>query len=287
MRPVVVTVGPLVAASANNIATSQTIPTGGGTVALNGTLASSTFVGTGSIGSGNVLTISAVTSGYLNRGFLLNGLGVSANTQVTGLLSTTTNQAGTYTVSASQTVSSTTIYGNTVVTLDTARRIGIASNGNDSGITFTITGLDWANAPISEVVTGASGATASSVLDYLVVYSIVASAATASTITVGTTSVAGSPWIRFDEWALAGVTAQFVAVGTVNYTYQTSGDDIEYLVSRASFVWDSTGVSTNVVGATTTQTIAGNPPPRYGRILLNSGTGSVRANIMQSGVAPV
>jgi len=187
MRPVVVTVGPLVAASANNIATSQTIPTGGGTVALNGTLASSTFVGTGSIGSGNVLTISAVTSGYLNRGFLLNGLGVSANTQVTGLLSTTTNQAGTYTVSASQTVSSTTIYGNTVVTLDTARRIGIASNGNDSGITFTITGLDWANAPISEVVTGASGATASSVLDYLVVYSIVASAATASTITVGTT----------------------------------------------------------------------------------------------------
>ena len=126
MRPVVVTVGPLVAASANNIATSQTIPTGGGTVALNGTLASSTFVGTGSIGSGNVLTISAVTSGYLNRGFLLNGLGVSANTQVTGLLSTTTNQAGTYTVSASQTVSSTTIYGNTVVTLDTARRIGIA-----------------------------------------------------------------------------------------------------------------------------------------------------------------
>ncbi len=207
MRPVTVTVGPLVAASANNICTSQTIPAGGGTLALNGALASSSFVGTGSV-AGSVLTISAVTSGVLNRGYALNGLGVQANTVVSGPLASTTNGAGTYVVSVSQTVSSTTIYGNTVVTLDTPRRVIITSAGNDSGITFTLTGTDWANTPISEVVTGSNAGVASSVFDYQTLTSIVASGATASTITVGTNGVAAPPGLgltnmRLVPWALS------------------------------------------------------------------------------------
>ena len=281
MRPVIVTVGPLVAASANNIATSQTIPTGGGTVALNGTLASSTFVGTGSIAS-NVLTISAVTSGYLNRGFLLNGLGVKALTQVSGPLSTTTNQAGTYVVNVAQTVSSTTIYGKTTVTLDTPRRIGITSAGNDSGMTFTLTGLDWAGTSISETVTGANVGVASSVLDYSVLYSIVASAATASTITVGTTSVAASAWVRFDEYTTAPVGAQFEVTGTVNYTLQMTYRTVD--ANRAGVVWDSSGSS--VVGATANATIGLATTPLWANVLLNSGSGSVTATFMQYGVAP-
>ena len=282
MRPVTVQVGPLVAASASNICAAQTIPSGGGTLALNGTLASSSFVGTGSI-AGNVLTISAATSGVLNRGNLLNGLGVQPLTTPIGVLVSTTNGVGTYVVNVSQTVSSTTIYGNTVVTLDTPRRIIITSGGNDSGITFTLTGLDWANTPISEVVTGANVGVASSVLDYASLTSIVASGATASTITVGTNGVAASPWVRFDEYALGPMGAQFSVTGTVNFSLQTDFSDVDG--NRAGVVWDTS--ASTVVNATTTTTAALAACPKWARVLLNSGTGSVSATFIQYGVAPV
>src|ERR1700738_3979004 len=109
MRPTTVTVGPLASAATNNICTTQT-PAAGTTFALNGTLATNSFQGTGSI-AGNVLTISAVTSGIIAGGTRVSGVGVQANTVVMGPLGTTTNGAGTYVVHVSQTVSSNTIYG--------------------------------------------------------------------------------------------------------------------------------------------------------------------------------
>jgi hypothetical protein len=72
----------------------------------------STTVGalvTGSI-SGTTLTVSAVTSGTLYVGQTIQGTGVTALTIITAL-GTGTGGAGTYTVSTSQTVSSTTLYG--------------------------------------------------------------------------------------------------------------------------------------------------------------------------------
>lgn len=72
----------------------------------------STTVGaivTGSI-SGTTLTVSAVTSGTLYVGQTIQGTGVTALTIITAL-GTGTGGAGTYTISTSQTVSSTTLYG--------------------------------------------------------------------------------------------------------------------------------------------------------------------------------
>jgi hypothetical protein len=72
----------------------------------------STTVGaivTGAI-SGTTLTVSAVTSGTLYVGQTIQGTGVTALTIITAL-GTGTGGAGTYTVSTSQTVSSTTLYG--------------------------------------------------------------------------------------------------------------------------------------------------------------------------------
>lgn len=72
----------------------------------------STSVGarvTGSI-SGTTLTVTAVTSGTLYVGQTIQGTGVTVLTIITAL-GTGTGGAGTYTVSASQTVSSTTLYG--------------------------------------------------------------------------------------------------------------------------------------------------------------------------------
>jgi len=64
---------------------------------------------TGSI-TGTTLTVSAVTSGTLYVGQTIQGTGVTALTIITAL-GTGSGGAGTYTVSTSQTVASTTLYG--------------------------------------------------------------------------------------------------------------------------------------------------------------------------------
>jgi len=70
--------------------------------------------GTGSI-AGTTLTLTAVSAGSFGNGNTLAGAGVTAGTKITGYL-TGTGGAGTYSVSISQTVSSTTITGTVVAT---------------------------------------------------------------------------------------------------------------------------------------------------------------------------
>ena len=57
MRAITVSVGPLAAANATNIASAQTVPSAGGQIGLNGSLSATPFVGTGSI-SGKLSVIS-------------------------------------------------------------------------------------------------------------------------------------------------------------------------------------------------------------------------------------
>lgn len=70
--------------------------------------ASAGAIVTGSI-TGTTLTVTAVTSGTLYVGQTIQGTGVTANTMITALVSGT-GGTGTYTVSTSQTVASTTLY---------------------------------------------------------------------------------------------------------------------------------------------------------------------------------
>lgn len=77
---------------------------------VSNTFAASTYYGatvTGSI-SGTTLTVSAVTGGTIKVGQTISGTGIAAGTYITAK-GTGTGGTGTYTVSASQTVSSTTI----------------------------------------------------------------------------------------------------------------------------------------------------------------------------------
>jgi hypothetical protein len=68
---------------------------------------------TGAIASGGTsLNVTAVSSGVIQVGMLLTGTGVTAGTTITAL-GTGTGGTGTYTVSAAQTVASTTITGQT------------------------------------------------------------------------------------------------------------------------------------------------------------------------------
>ena len=73
---------------------------------------------TGSI-SGTTLNVSAVGSGTLGVGMTVYGTGVSAGTTITAL-GTGSGGAGTYTISATQTVSSTSMTGGFAVTIGTA-----------------------------------------------------------------------------------------------------------------------------------------------------------------------
>lgn len=214
MRPIQVTVGPLAAASANNIALSQSI-----------------------------LSATSVT---LNGSLVTGGVAV----------------------------------------LDKPRRVLITSAGNNSGITFTVTGTTFAGSSVSETVTGANVGSVATVTDFATVTSIVTSGATASTITVGTNSVAGSAWVRLDPWSDANVSIQATVSGTVNYTLQQTNDDPNspyYPVTVPNVTWINSN-DANVVGATATQQSNYLFTPIFARVLLNSGTGSVTVTYVQSGV---
>jgi len=102
----------------------------------------SSFVG--SI-SGTTLTVTSINSGGINLGQYLSGSGITPGTKIVGFLTgagNNINEAGTYTVSVSQTVASTTItaYYERPLSLDSAFvRINTYSNGQP----ITNGGLDY------------------------------------------------------------------------------------------------------------------------------------------------
>lgn len=214
MIPIRVSVGPLVTASANNIAHSQT-PGSAGKLTLNG---------------------STVTGG--------------------------------------------------VAVLDTARNVLITTTADEAANTFTITGTNWAADIISEVMIGPNDTTGTSILDYKTVISIVISGGASGALTVGTTTTAGSPWARLDEWANSYVSIQCNVTGTINYTVQQTLDDPNdptNPVLPANITWVNSSDASAVSATGSIQTNYGFVPI-WARVLLNSGTGSVTASFVQSGV---
>lgn len=319
-RPITVQVGPLASATATKISTSQ--KSAGSPIVLNGAAGTATAnnIATSQTpsGAGNLtLDGSTVTSGVANLGsmvyvyitsagndsgrtFTVSGYGYNASGGPYAISETITG-ANASTVSSTkkfQTITSIAISGAAAgavtvgtygaATLDTARRVLITSAGNDSGITFAITGTNWAGDTISETLTGPNATTAYTVLDYLTVTSIVPSGAVASTLTIGTNTIASSPWVYFDQFASMGpVSIQVDGTGTVNWTIQQTLNDPNALqnnpVAVASMDWLS-HPDTTLVGSTTTTGVQGNYayPPAYARVLLNSGTGTVKATFVQN-----
>lgn len=78
-----------------------------------------------------------------------------------------------------------------VATFDTPRRVLLASAGNDSAITFTITGTGRQGRAQSETLVGSNAGSVYSLLDYLTVTNI-ASSGNASSVTAGTNAVGSS-----------------------------------------------------------------------------------------------
>lgn len=106
------------------------------------------------------------------------------------------------------------------------------------------------------------------------------------TVTDASGGPKGSALVRLDEWAPAALMVQCNATGTVDYDVQYSLDDPNSPtdpVAEADMQWTT---YTDGDGETADVTFQALFVPLFARILLNSGTGSVRATFVQNGVVP-
>jgi len=175
-----------------------------------------------------------------------------------------------------------------VATLDTPRRVLFTPSGNESANTFTILGTNASGMPQTEVISGTNATAFYTNLDFKTVSSITLASAAAAAITVGTTTVASSPWIRFDEYALSQTAIQCSVTGTVSYTIQQTLQDPNSPtnpVAPYSLVWLQSSDSQAVNASGNIQS-SYQYSPTFARVTLNSGTGSVTATFTQFGVAP-
>jgi len=296
--------------TANNICLSQS-PAGAGLLTLNGSLASTRqpigFNGSAAAGAtiayldvpsriyftsaGNDSGVTLTIVGTLQSATTF-GPGIGQSEVVTGANASTVSSSNVYSQILSITISGASAGTVTVgtygpATFDTARQVIITSGGNDTGITFAITGTDWAGNAIGETPTGANGAAATSVLSYRSITSIKSSAAVATTVTVGTNGVASSPWAVFDELASFGpVSIQCTVSGTANGSVQQTLQDPNSTsnpIAPALMAW-ANHPDSNLVNFSTT--VQGNYAyqPKYARVVLNSetGTGSISAIFTQA-----
>lgn len=178
-----------------------------------------------------------------------------------------------------------TLVASGVATLDQQRRVLFTSSGDDTGITFTITGTNAAGDVISEALRGGN-TTAYSVLDYKTITSITSSGASAGTVAIGTNGIAGSPWVRLDEYALPNLSIQAVVSGTINYTIQQSYDDPN---SPTNVVLPSAMTWSQLVAATGSSAVTNVAyQPLFVRVLVNSNTNpaTVTTTFLQTGIVP-
>lgn len=96
-----------------------------------------------------------------------------------------------------------------------ARNIRITSGGNDSGITFTVSGYDLYGYPMTETITGANAGIASGAKAFKYIASVTCSGDVATTVSVGTGDVFGFP-LRADYLFYATLYFNNVPATTAN-----------------------------------------------------------------------
>ncbi len=158
-----------------------------------------------------------------------------------------------------------------VSTTTVAQKVVITSAGDDSGITFTITGTNADNQTISEVVTGANTTTATSTIYYKTVTSILTSGSTTSTVTVGYSASNGSSNMIVTDWSQSpfNPTFEVTVSGTISYSVQVTQDDI-YAIANPTWLDPIWMTSQSLTSATTTKLNSIVSPCRATRIIINS-----------------
>jgi hypothetical protein len=298
----------LAAASANNIATSQS--PGAGAIVLNGSAtaggggiltigglgaitAGSGYVpgayrnvpATGGSGSGAVFgSVLVGSTGTVIAVSMIGGSPGSAYAAADSLSATAANLGGTG--SGFAVAVATGGVTTAVATLDTQRRVIVTSGSNDTGINFTVNGTNDAGVAITDTFAGASGGAAQSNLDFKTVTSVTHTGSVAGTVTVGTNGVGSTPWLGMNWHAQpSNISADGVVVsGTVNWSFQYTYDDMNNLPSGVSLPTVFTHSVLNGVTGTQDGVITAGPVSAV-RFLINSGTGAFRGTVMQAGIS--
>jgi hypothetical protein len=172
-----------------------------------------------------------------------------------------------------------------VATLDVPRRVLITSAGNDSGITFTVTGTGANGLALSEVLTGGNATGVYTNHDFATVTGISSSAATASTVEAGTNGVGSSIPVIVDTIVNpANYGVAVTVTGTVTYTVEMSYDDFAPLFDlnantptwfpASGFNSQTSNQNGNIVG-----------PCTMIRLTVNSGTGTVSMKLIKPLIA--
>lgn len=118
------------------------------------------------------------------------------------------------------------------VTLSSGRQVTITSAGNDTGVTFTVTGTDVNGTAQTEAITGASGAAATSTKYFKTITEIANSAASAGAVTAGINALAAdvvfagrmrlrAVWVKDSATAGTLEFRQESAAGTANLKFDT------------------------------------------------------------------
>ena len=179
----------------------------------------------------------------------------AANLTLNGALCATINGNSVYAPSVS----------GTAATADGAwaRKIGITSDANDSGITFTITGTDVNGKALSETVTGPSSTTVystnSTAANFKSVTKIATRAATTGNITVGTAAVAADVYCRAlgvvpYQSTITGIkiwVAEAFNAGTADPIEIGKSDDQDYLADVATGIMRAVTTTGNTGAAVT------------------------------------
>ena len=178
-----------------------------------------------------------------------------------------------------------------IATLASPGRVTITSAGNDSGITFTITGTSApyqnAGGPLVETITGGNVAAVSTTQDFATVSSVLASGPTASTITGGSSGVASGPWTPWDQYqtsfqvSLVGYITSGTPAWGVEYTY----DDVYGLYLPAGTLFPRPIAMATMPLTSTASPLDGflTSPVRATRLTVN-GTGTVQLTSTQEGM---
>lgn len=172
-----------------------------------------------------------------------------------------------------------------VANLVTQRQVIITSGGNDSGITFTITGTNDNGVAISETITGANAGVATSTIDFYTVTSITHTGSVAGTLTSGTNGVGCTHPIPLGQYVSpfnTSLALEFPTAGstaTVQYTY----DDVFSLsvVQSNGLRWTSVSSLTD---KTTDSDGSLTAPVAAVRMKITAGTAPVTITVRQAGL---
>lgn len=167
-----------------------------------------------------------------------------------------------------------------------AQPVLISSVGNDSALTWTITGTGYSGAPIIETLAGGNAVAVTSQNLFASVTSITASGATAAAVTAGTGTTQYGPWLivgaQRNEFALnvrafIGTTA---APSTATYSIQATSD-INLMNQTGGYADD---IDTLISGQTTNLSSFPNAPWEGYRLVVTAG-GPVTLRLLENRTA--